>query len=420
MKTKMAKGMTNQLPQRWLKKLRTALPLVILLAAFVGPGNVVAVDDLVRSDSPPQPATAVLLEYQETAYGINNWAVAITPQSAPFKREPAAVSGKILRGVLNFFGGSSNALPFLWQRGAGKLFLDLNRNQDLTDDPAGAFSACRGPGNYQTFTNVHLSFNTPSGTCPALIDFNFWDYGSRPSCYAAVRSFWQGRVTLQGRDWQAGLVPNDLSSPGSFKNGWLVLRPWQERNKAFNTYNGSLNTVLLSRKLFVDCHAYQLTCIASSQSGEVKPELQFTEQTVALGQLKITGKFIQRLILSGGPYLVMLDHPAEAVEVPTGRYNPPDILLEQGGVRAFCNSSQGRLGKSIFVSGQTPAVLAAGGPLTNSVTATRHGQDLLLNYQLIGAGGQTYQLANRDYARPPEFAIYKDGRKIASGKFQYG
>ncbi len=82
---------------------------------------------------------------------------------------------------MNFGDGTSNAIPFLWQRDAGKLILDLNRNQDLTDDPAGVFTTrVTAPLNFQnqTFTNVHLIFATSLGPCPVLADLVFWDYGA--------------------------------------------------------------------------------------------------------------------------------------------------------------------------------------------------------------------------------------------------
>ena len=90
------------------------------------------------------------------------------------------------------------------------------------------------PVYYQTFTNVHLPLNTAAGRCRVLADLNFWDYGSQPSCSLAVRSFWQGKVTLQGRDWQVGIVQNVLNQTGSFENSQLLLRPWEKRNQTFN------------------------------------------------------------------------------------------------------------------------------------------------------------------------------------------
>jgi hypothetical protein len=361
------------------------------------------------------------LDYSEVGYGLINCALPVVNRSTPFTKEPAFAGNKVVRGTFQPGGSDSNSIAFAWDRAAGKLYLDLNHNQDLTDDPSGVFLARTARTvYYQTFTNIHLLFNTASGKCQVLADITFYDNLPRPSCNLALRSFWQGKVTLQGQDWQVGIVQNGLNQSGSFENGRLLLRPWEKRNRSFNTYDGSLVTVPFSRKLFVDGHAYQLDLVAGPQDGEVKPALQFTEQTVPLGELKIAGKFIQRLVLSGGPYLVVLDQPAASVQVPTGSYNRPDILLEQNGAEAFFNSGQSQAGRRISVDDKTPAVLDAGGPLTNSVTASRHGRDLRLDYRLVGAGGETYQLANQNRSQPPEFAVYKGDRKIASGKFEFG
>jgi hypothetical protein len=253
-----------------------------------------------------------------------------------------------------------------------------------------------------------------------LADITFYDYASRPYCNLELRSFWQGRVTLQGLDWQAGIIPNLSNQSNSFENGQLLLRPWEKRNQPFSADDGSLATVPFSRKLFLDGHAYQLDLAVRPQGGEARPALQFTEQSAALGELKIAGKFIQRLVLSGGPQLVVLDQPAASVQVPTGSYIHPDILLKQNGVEAFCKPGQTQIRWRFSVNDKTPAVLNVGGPLTNSVIVSRHGHDLRLDYRLVGAGGEIYQLANQNRSQPPEFAAYKGDRKIASDKFAYG
>jgi hypothetical protein len=225
---------------------------------------------------------------------------------------------------------------------------------------------------------------------------------------------------LQGQDWQAAIIPNASNQSNSFENGQLLLRPWDKRSQPFSADDGSLATVPFSRKLFLDGHAYQLDLVARPQDGEARPALQFTEQSAAVGELKITGKFIQRLVLSGGPQLVVLDQPAASVQIPTGSYIHPDIRLKQNGAEAFCKPGQTQIRWRFSVDDKTPAVLNVGGPLTNSVTASRHGRDLRLDYRLVGAGGETYQLANQNRSQPPEFAAFKGDRKIASGKFEFG
>src|ERR1019366_1378655 len=412
----MAKQTTGGCSRHWLRNVRAA-GLTFTLMVGLCLGQVLRAADFVLSSSPSSNAITALLEYQEMDFSVVNWGVSLTTRAVPFKNEPAAAAGKVFRGVLNFGGDSSNSISFVWQRDAGKLVLDLNRNRDLTDDSAGVFSV-RGtkPANYQSFAGVHLPLNTAAGRGRVLADINFWDYGSRPNCSLAVRSFWQGKVTLQGRDWQAGIIENSLKQTGSFDRCQLLLRPWEKRSQAFNPYGNAPDTVSFTRKLFVDGHAYQLDPITSAQNGANQTTLRFAKQSVALGELKITGKFIQHLVLPGGPYLVLLDQPADIVKIPTGSYNQPTVRLDQNGTAAFCNSSQPSGVRRISVDDKTPAVLNVGGPLTNSVTASRHGQDLRLDYRLVGAGGETYQLVNENRSHPPEFAVFKGDKQIASGK----
>ena len=406
-------------PWRWGSRfLAATLPAAVVVLAC-GQGKLRG-EETVPSNSSSLATNTVALEYQTVAYTINNVGVSVTPRSEAFAKEPATVPGKIVRGVLNF-DGASNAIPFLWQRDAGRLYLDLNRNRDLTDDPDGALLArLARPLNYQVFTNAHFVLATPSGRCPVVADLIFWDYGARPGCSVSPRSFWQGKLTLAGQDWQVGIVPN-LSKPADSAEGsQMLLRPWARRNAPFNMTGSSLDAFAFPPKVFVGGHAWQISVQRGSGDGEFRPTLQFSEQSVALGELKITGQFIRRLILPGGSYLVVLDQPAATVKVPVGNYSSPNILLEQGGAEAYCNAMQWQLGKRIAVDEQTPGTLIAGGPLTNSAVITRHGQDLRLDYRLLGAGGQAYQPANADRSHPPQFAVFKGGKKIASGNFEFG
>ena len=253
-----------------------------------------------------------------------------------------------------------------------------------------------------------------------LADINFYDYGAQPNCNLALRSFCQAKLTLHGRDWQVGIVQANWNRSGSSADGRLLLRPWEQRDQPFNTYNASLATVNFSRNLFLDGHAWQLERIAQSQNGEARSALQFTEQSVPLGELEITGQFIQRLVVTGGPYAVILDQPARVVKIPTGTYNQFDIQLEKNGAEVFSKFDRSQFGGRISVDAKTRAVLNRGGPLTNSVLASRHGRELNLDYQLLGAGGEVYQPANQDRSKPPAFAVFKAGKKIASGTFEFG
>jgi hypothetical protein len=400
---------------------------VVLLAAFLfgasftvnaAPG----VEATVATNPQSGQVQTVYLEYSEVGYSFINQGLPLVTRSTPFVKEPAFAGSKVVRGTFQPGGSASNSIAFIWDRAAGKLYLDLNRNLDLTDDPAGVFG-CREKNYsryYQTFTNVHLPFKTLSGNRELLADLNLYNYGSRPDCTAAVRSFWQGKVILQGADWQVGIVETSFDKSDPRDGGYMLLRPWAERNKPFNTYPGSSDAFPFSRKLFVQNQAYQLDCTNGSQGDGLKLRLQFTGQQLVLGELKITGDFVRRIILQGEPYLVIVDQPEPVVKIPVGRYHQPGVWLKKGDAEAYRDSGPMRSEKWITVDEKKPVVLAAGGPLTNSVSLSRHGKYLRLNYQLLGVDGELYQRTLADRSHPPEFAVYKGDRKIASGKFEFG
>ena len=272
---------------------------------------------------------------------------------------------------------------------------------------------------YQTFAGIRLPIRTLAGYRQALADLSFFDYG-KPNCSAAMRSYWQGKVTLQGEEWQVGLLGNVFEPKPSLENGSLLLRAWTERNKPFSLFSGSLEAFPFSRKLFIGNRAYQLQCSNEGQGDAAKVRVQFTEQSPSLGQLKITGDHLQRVTLEGGLYMVVIDKPQAVVRVPVGSYGTDKVCLKKGDSEAYLDQRNHFPDAGwVVVNDRKPAVLTAGGPLTNSVLLVRQGRKLSLNYQLAGAGG-AYQLVNQDRMHPPEFAVYQGDKKVASGKFEFG
>jgi hypothetical protein len=360
------------------------------------------------------------LEYQDATYSYENWGMQLAPKSPVFKKEPAYSRGKVTRGMWQLGGGVVNDVAFAWDHTARKLYVDLNGNLDLTDDPAGVFSSDRGAqDNFQWFPNVRLPIKVETTSRQMLVDLSFSDYGVQVNCTAAAHSFWQGKATLQGEEWQVGMLGMLTDQRPSLQAGNLLLRPWAERNKPFSVNSGSLAALPISRKVFFGNRAYQLQITNEEQGDGVKVGLQFTEQTPRLGEMKVAGTFVQRATLERGPYLVVVDQPLATVKVPVGRYSGAKVCLKRGDVEAYLDGrTQVAMGQ-ITVNEKTPAVLMAGGPLTNSASVSRQGRNLSLNYQLVGVGG-VYKLASQDRSHPPEFTVYQGDKKVASGKFEFG
>jgi hypothetical protein len=458
---------------RWLpRKGWTRLGAAWLAAAVIavaGPGSVLGREDSARPGTPSGTVTTVPLEYQELSYQFLYRNVPVERRLVPFPKEPALAPGPVMRGVLKFGANPRNAIPFVWQGGAKKLFLDLNRNQDLTDDPAGVIPAkalfSAGPSFiHQVFTNVPLAFPATSTGAPMLVDLELgMDIARRPGephFTACLRSYWQGKVTREGHDWQVGLMQNLSDQPGSFQHGQLLLRPWEERNRRFmascevpedtlavpwewkNWMVRASDAFAFSPKVFFEGRGCQLDWSAEPRGREEKLALRLTEEQPALGELRITGSFIQHLVLTGGPYVVVLAQPPARVKVPLGRYHPYRVWLQQGKAEAYFNFGVPQSGmanvveeisgsqmpvlgppppeQAVVVEEGRTAVLAVGGPLTNCVSATHRGRNLLLSYRLIGSGGGEYRMAGGGDRKPPQVTISRSCMKVGSGQFEFG
>lgn len=368
------------------------------------------------------PATvSVPLEYREVAFSVIGTSLPVASQTVPFKKEPQA--GKnVKRGRFNLPGTGSDSVAFLWDY--RKLYLDLNRNEDLTDDPGGVFTSPEASSaslpagfHYGNYNKVPLTLRLPEGQIPWLVDLNLSEYGTSLSAYASVRSFWAGKAVLNGREFQVGWIPTTDRRPGANQGERLVLRDWGERDTGFYVSEGSLDTFSFPKKLFVQNTGYELGMEHAERDGKLEHRILFKEQPAELGDLSVSGRFVQRVLLTDGPCVAVIDAPEGTVRVPVGRYGNHYVQLGKGKSLARLKDSPHR---SVTIAAATPAKLVAGGPLTNSATLTRQNDFLVLGYELLGAGGESYELATRDYQHPPRFTAYEGSRKVGAGNFEFG
>lgn len=361
----------------------------------------------------------VELAYQKIDASLEPWSAVAKLQAQPFKKEPPLAAGKTIRGTLNLQGDIDDPMPFLWQREAGILYIDVARGQDFTADSVGHYSTQKPNLFCQFFTNVYLHFRTPLGDCPMLVDIKLWDYGTQLFSSFTAHFQWQGKLSLDGQDWQVGIVP-DFYRGFSFKTGRLCLRPWEKKDQPIMGAEEMLNAFPFPTNLFLNGRAFQLSWLQESAHGELKPTLQFVEQSLPLGEVEIIGKYIDRLVLRSSNYLAVFEPPAEVIKLPAGIYAPPSFLLAQKeGPKIYYANTNGT-GRSFSVDDKTRTILAIGGPLTNCVNVSRYKQELCLNYLLIGSGGITYPPQSLKRSKLPKFTIYKAGKPIASGRFEYG
>jgi hypothetical protein len=217
-----------------------------------------------------------------------------------------------------------------------------------------------------------------------------------------------------------GWVANLLGPPASANGGYLLLRPWEEQARPFNLQDGTLDGFSLARNLFLQNQAYRVGVSFENRGDKTVGRIELQEETAALGELQISGRFIHRMVLSGGSNTVVLHNPEQSVKIPVGSYPVCQVQLRNGTVDVCLDSGEQRAGKTITVNERESASLTAGGPLTNSVTVKRRGSMLVLSYRLGGADGRTYRLIRQDRTKPPQFTITQGDKQIASGAFEFG
>jgi hypothetical protein len=146
------------------------------------------------------------------------------------------------------------------------------------------------------------------------------------------------------------------------------------------------------------------------------PTAQCAEPESHTGTLRIEGAGIERLVLQGstGPRLFYYSRePNLVLRADTYR-------LEEVVVQGNYSSSGLQIPAQLRVLTIEPGglvTLTLGVPLRQTVRIERWGRSLVLNYQLLGRGGESYTFTQRHGATPPAFAIYQGERQVSSGAF---
>ena len=115
--------------------------------------------------SPVVPPELVL-HPQAVPYNLETVYWPLDSTNTPFLKEPELSKQGVFRGWLRFGKkDTNNAIALVWDQPKRRLYLDQNRNLDLTDDLAGVFSSTN-KGVQQTFTNVTVPDEDGGGPSP--------------------------------------------------------------------------------------------------------------------------------------------------------------------------------------------------------------------------------------------------------------
>jgi hypothetical protein len=238
------------------------------------------------------------------------------------------------------------------------------------------------------------------------------------SCYA-------GRLEVYGQPWQVWVVLGK-----KFGGPDIYLRPWEAGQALAPSIGFWTDRFPLAEPLFLQDTLFRLALAPAHGQANDRLRLILTPRPVELGELRLTGQHLERLVLRGTNNAlpscknnVLLFRPEATVKVPAGTYRYEDcrVWLRKGrtyglGVRYSRDP--------LRVTSQQAAAVDAGGPLTNWAFAIRHGGCLVFEYAIFGGGGWDYQVlherAGIPELPPASFTVYRGGKTIKWGAFDRG
>ena len=353
------------------------------------------------------------------AEGFHKDLPAAMDRTEPFDKEPDTGGREVHRGVLHCDPAKpENDVIFLWDKSEGKLYIDLNRDGDLTNDPDGDLTTDnkdRGQYINQQFPEFQLSLTTDAGEHRYRLSARLTSYPGWQNANFTVSSNYQGTVELTGEKWGFRVVD---ALCGKIESGDMISiwpKSASETNRA--------DSQRLPKTLFLYDRCYEVY-FEFKAGDDNAPRLwcTLTEKDVPLATLKLGGKEIQQLVFGDSKMLVLPRLSEEGMTVPVGQFQCKQLALKPQENRPAASPQDVRE-IAVSVAADTENVLKVGAPLNHTVKVERSGKMLKFNYELVGAGGEKYDYrAMTGYSNDnkPKVTIYKGDLQLASGEFEYG
>lgn len=358
--------------------------------------------------------------------------VPLDEKEVEFTKEPDLGKGKIYKKILQIGKDEKTFLPFAWNKTQGKLYIDFNRNLDLTDDPNNMFIASH-TRYFQNFQNIPIIlFIKDHPVTYHLNMITIFDMrGTNVFVNVDVDSSWQGEIDLlqlKARMTVFDDLDGEINLPrgGTFfslsssskVNDKYTLVPLSFKDQPSSYTAGSFHSFTqlpISSKLHINGNSYKVGYEFEKQGEDTLLKVSFKEAKPDFGTLRLPGQYIKELILYG-EYQVLLFSPSPEARIPWGSYTKEKILLQKpGSSREFSTD----ISKGFFLNKDEVYEFRAGAPLKSLVKINPFWRPrITLEYQLLGIGEEEY--TGFDSLNPPRFEIYKGDKKIFADKFQFG
>lgn len=350
------------------------------------------------------------LEYRTNRHSAS-FTLPLRDTEIRFEKEPVYAGSQVARSVLYVASGKKEYVGFACDLEGKKLYVDLNRNRDLTDDPAGVFGSSSDGWGLE-FENVVLPVQQGDRRREMVLGFQF--YGESWGRYS-VQSSWEGEgIALGEKTWRVAVLDNGDGAIDRSDTLYLESMGAEDGQKDLD-WPVEVNapaTLTLDGEPFA--LAYELAEDGKTLEVSVEPG------TPRLLEVELKGEGIERLVLQDPKSVAVFFHPSSVIRLPAGRYRGEVRVRSGEGTNALLWEARGA---SLHVQGdQERKSWAVGGPVVSKLTCRKSGNQLVFDQAAKGAGGETYRLASASGGAlgKPKLRVKKGGDVVHVGEFEYG
>lgn len=376
----------------------------ILFFAFVVVGAGLALAQPVPSDSGAEKVGephSFRLTYSEDGFD-SGWQFYNQSSEVEFKRLPDLKEKSPLTMML-----PELEMGVLWDRTARKLYLDANRNGDLTDDPVS--EGVVGARNVQEFRGIHVQ----KGAFSFVIGFTGYDRGEG-QLQMRTQSAWQGEIELAGVKRMLAVPAGPGRPLDAMREVYLGLAPDSEGKVELPVDSEPLK-VSTNLNIFIDGHDYKASSSLDESTSPPTIVVSFQEVSCKTVAKTISGVDVLRVQMMrqrGGA--VVVDRPSGEAMVPDDpcymtqatiwRSDDPEICLVG---RAYQRTDRMVFGEGLAQSVETNRY----GPYLNSRLMWRDRADQMYAAMAVTPGKTAAQ---------PKISIRKGDKVLLDGQLEYG
>lgn len=372
----------------------------MLLALWLGPAVFAAARP--PASQPPAGHHEIALQFSAGPLGLSQQ-VNTSFKDVPFRKSPNWQGHRTYLGTF----GPENRGAFGWDATAGQLYLDLNGNLDLTDDPSGVLPVANGgifthrfsitSGTVTRAYNARFQFRDPHSRILAIADFH-------EPAILEVQSGWKGAAELEGTKWDFAVIDTDLDGTiGSHDALAIAL--------AANGGFRDLDVIRPHKQLCLQSRLYNLSFRFDPGKPDAKLTMLLDEvSTDTLRPVSLTGRMIRKLQIEepGDDVVGVYERPAEVVLIPSKRSLKATVYVSEEAPNA-----------PVYVSDVIPITakadqIGAGAPLRNIVAAIRKSSTFEFTYALKGRDDTLFRSEKTN--SPPTIKIEKKGTGAEAGK----